>query len=111
MSVEEDKILKQYFTIGEVAKELDLTASLIRFWEGEFKEINPRKNRKGNRVYTRRDIETLRKIHYLLKVKKYTIKGAQERLRMENHKVESELQMRQTLLKLRAFLLELRESL
>ena len=111
VKVEEDKILKQYYTIGEVARELNLTTSLIRFWEGEFREVKPRKNRKGNRVYTQKDIETLRKIHYLLKVKKYTIKGAQERLRLESVEVERELQLRETLLKLKAFLLELRESL
>lgn len=107
----EEPISKQYYTIGEVARELDLTTSLIRFWETEFREINPKKNRKGNRVYTQRDIETLRKIHYLLKVKKYTIKGAKERLRLEQKDVEQEVQLRETLLKLRAFLLELRESI
>jgi len=107
----EEPISKQYYTIGEVARELDLTTSLIRFWETEFREVNPKKNRKGNRVYTQRDIETLRKIHYLLKVKKYTIKGAKERLRLEHKDVEQEVQLRETLLKLRAFLLELKESI
>ncbi|MEM9986671.1 MAG: MerR family transcriptional regulator, partial [Bacteroidota bacterium] len=99
MGFEEDQIVKQYYTIGEVARELDLTTSLIRFWETEFREIKPRKNRKGNRVYTPKDIETLRKIHYLLKVKKYTIKGAQERLKSENAEVEQEIHLRETLLK------------
>jgi DNA-binding transcriptional MerR regulator len=107
----EDNISKQYFTIGEVARELDLTASLIRFWETEFREINPKKNRKGNRVYTLRDIETIRKIHFLLKVKQYTIKGAKERMRLEIKEVEHEVHLRETLLKLQAFLLELRESI
>ncbi|MEM6344936.1 MAG: MerR family transcriptional regulator [Bacteroidota bacterium] len=111
MNPVEEIIPKQYYTIGEVAKELDLTTSLIRFWETEFREINPKKNRKGNRVYTPKDIEILRKIHYLLKVKKYTIKGAKERIRKDQKGIEEELQLRETLLKLRAFLLELKESL
>jgi DNA-binding transcriptional MerR regulator len=111
VKIEEEQIPKQYFTIGEVARILNLTTSLIRFWETEFKEISPHKNRKGNRVYTQRDIDTLRKIHFLLKVKKYTIKGAQERLRLENSAIEQELQTRDTLLKLRTFLLELKKSL
>ena len=111
MNHEDDFIQKQYFTIGEVARDLDLSTSLIRFWETEFREINPKKNRKGNRVYTPKDIETLRKIRYLLKVRKYTIKGAKERLRQEGKVVEQEVQMRDTLLKMRAFLLELKESL
>ncbi|MCB0839216.1 MAG: MerR family transcriptional regulator [Bacteroidetes bacterium] len=111
MSHPEDSIQKQYYTIGEVAKELDLTTSLIRFWETEFREINPKKNRKGNRVYTEKDIDTLKKIRYLLKSKKYTIKGAKERLKHESKAVEEEIQIRETLLRLRAFLLELKESL
>ena len=106
-----NSIKKQYYTIGEVARELDLTTSLIRFWETEFREINPKKNRKGNRVYTPKDIETLRKIQYLLKDKKYTIKGAKDRLRTELKNVETEVQIRDSLLKLRSFLLELKESL
>ncbi len=108
---ESDEIQKQYYTIGEVAKELGLTTSLIRFWETEFKEVNPKKNRKGNRVYTAKDIETLRRIHFLLKVKKYTIKGAKERMQTSIDQVDAEVQLRETLLKLKSFLLELRESL
>ena len=108
---EKDTIKRQYYTIGEVAKELDLAPSLIRFWETEFREVNPKKNRKGNRVYTPKDIETLRKIRYLLKVQKYTIKGAKERMKMGQGVIEQEVQLRSTLLKVQAFLLELKESL
>lgn len=107
----EDEIKKQYYTIGEVAKELDLSTSLIRFWETEFREINPKKNRKGNRVYTPKDIETLQQIKYLLKIRKFTIKGAKERLRLEQAQIEREVQLRATLLKLRAFMLELKDAL
>jgi len=104
-------IHKQYYTIGEVAKMLDLTPSLIRFWETEFREIRPKKNRQGNRVYTQRDVDTLRKIRYLLKVQKYTIKGAKEKLRHDQGDVDQEVQLINTLVKLRAFLLELKDSL
>ncbi|RMG58740.1 MAG: MerR family transcriptional regulator [Bacteroidetes bacterium] len=106
-----ENIQKQYYTIGEVARSLDLTTSLIRFWETEFREINPKKNRKGNRVYTQKDIETLKKIRYLLKTKKYTIKGAKERMKLDHQGLEQEVQVRETLIKLRSFLLELKESL
>ncbi|MDW3645585.1 MAG: MerR family transcriptional regulator [Bacteroidia bacterium] len=109
--VSKDIIQKQYYTIGEVAKELDLTTSLIRFWETEFREVNPKKNRKGNRVYTPQDIEVLRVIQFLLKDRKYTIKGAKERLKHELKAVEEELKTRDTLLKLKSFLLDLKESL
>lgn len=107
----QEPIKKQYYTIGEVARELDLTTSLIRFWETEFREINPKKNRKGNRVYTDKDIDTLRKIQYLLKVRKFTIKGAKDRLKNENAVVEQEIQTRETLLRLKSFLIELKSSL
>ncbi len=106
-----EEIKKQYYTIGEVAKELDLSASLIRFWESEFKEIKPKKNRKGNRVYTPKDIEILQQIKYLLKIRKFTIKGAKERLKDNPKVVEQEVQLRETLLKLRAFLLDMKDSL
>lgn len=111
MAEGEEDIKKQYYTIGEVARELDLTTSLIRFWETEFREVNPKKNRKGNRMYTPRDIETLRKIRYLLKEQKFTIKGAKERIESDPEKLDQEILTKETLLKLQAFLLELRESL
>ncbi|MEL6673107.1 MAG: MerR family transcriptional regulator [Bacteroidota bacterium] len=111
MADDSDIIKKQYYTIGEVAKELDLSTSLIRFWETEFREINPKKNRKGNRVYTPKDIETLKKIQFLLKVKKYTIKGAKEHLRSNNAQIDQEIRLKDSLMKLRSFLLELKESL
>ncbi len=107
----EEEIQRQYYTIGEVARELDLTTSLIRFWETEFREIHPKKNRKGNRVYTPKDIEALRKIRYLLKEQKYTIKGAKDRLHNDMEALEEEIQTKATLLKVRSFLLELREIL
>ncbi len=109
--MEAEDIKKQYYTIGEVARELDLTTSLIRFWETEFREIAPRKNRKGNRVYTPKDIDTLRKIRYLLKEQKYTIKGAKDRLRTDQESIEEEILTKETLQKLKSFLVELRESL
>lgn len=107
----EEDIKKQYYTIGEVARELDLTTSLIRFWETEFREVNPKKNRKGNRMYTPKDIETLRKIRYLLKEQKFTIKGAKERMGNDPGKIDGEILTKETLLKLQSFLLELRDSL
>lgn len=107
----DDEIKKQYYTIGEAARELDLTTSLIRFWETEFREVNPKKNRKGNRMYTPKDLEILYQIRYLLKEQKYTIKGAKERLQQERAEVADEIQTKKTLMKLKSFLLELRESL
>lgn len=72
---------KLYYSIGEVAEMLDLSASQIRFWETQFPELTPRKSRKGDRKFTESEIELLRKINQLLKVEGFTIKGAKEALK------------------------------
>ncbi|MBX7241320.1 MAG: MerR family transcriptional regulator [Bacteroidia bacterium] len=87
-----DEIQKQYYTIGEVSKLLKIQPSVLRFWETEFKQIQPRKNRKGNRVYTPKDIELLTYIRFLLKEKAFTIKGAQRILNGEEVIPDEELQ-------------------
>lgn len=69
---------KYYFSIGEVAKMFNLSISNIRFWEQEFEILRPKKNRKGDRFFTRQDIENLKIIHHLLKEKGYTIEGARK---------------------------------
>ena len=106
-----DKIKKQYYAIGEVSKALDVNTSTIRFWGTKFASINPKKNRKGNRMFTPEDFEILKRIHHLVKVKGYTIKGAQEALKSSGKQLNEEVQIRESLLKLRSFLEELKESL
>jgi len=69
---------KLYYSIGEVAKAFDVNASLIRFWEKEFDIIHPKKNKKGNRLFTKNDIECFKNIYYLVKVKGYTLEGAKQ---------------------------------
>jgi len=69
---------KLYYSIGEVAKAFDVNASLIRFWEKEFEIIQPKKNKKGNRLFTKDDIECFKNIFYLVKIKGYTLEGAKQ---------------------------------
>lgn len=71
-----NKIEKTSFSIGEVAELLDVNPSVLRFWQSEFAEINPKKNNAGIRRYSKSDIEILYKIKTLLYDEKYTIKGA-----------------------------------
>lgn len=111
MSNELDQIEKQYYTIGEVSKMMDVNPSLIRFWETQFDQLSPKKNRKGNRVYTKKDIEIVRNIYYLVKVRKFTIKGAKDKLKANPKDVEYAFKTRETLLKVREFLVELKNSL
>ncbi len=69
---------KLYYSIGEVASAFDVNASLIRFWEKEFEIIQPKKNAKGNRLFTKNDIECFKNIFYLVKIKGYTLDGAKQ---------------------------------
>ena len=69
---------KRYYSIGEVASKFDVNPSLIRFWEQEFKILQPKKNSKGNRKFTKKDIENFNKIYFLLREKGYTIQGAKD---------------------------------
>jgi DNA-binding transcriptional MerR regulator len=108
---EKEDIQKKYYSIGEVAEMLDVKPSLIRFWESEFQQLSPRKNRKGNRTYTEGDIETLRSIYYLVKERKFTLKGAKEKLKQNPKDLEYEQRTRETLLKVRGFLADLKEYL
>jgi DNA-binding transcriptional MerR regulator len=78
---DQQKLTKLYYTIGEVAEMFHVNTSLIRFWEKEFNLIQPRKNAKGNRMFTPKDIETFHKIHSLVKLQGYTLEGAKKALK------------------------------
>ena len=75
MLTETHQIEKIYFTIGEVAEMFDVNTSLVRFWEKEFPQLQPRKNAGGNRIYTKKDVELLRKIHHLVQERGSTLEG------------------------------------
>ncbi|MDL2227331.1 MerR family transcriptional regulator [Bacteroidales bacterium OttesenSCG-928-K03] len=73
---------KLYYTISEVAEKFNLSQSLIRFWETEFpKYIQPKRNKRGVRYYTAKDIDNIEKIHTLVKKQKYTLEGARKALK------------------------------
>lgn len=76
--IETDKLTKLYYTIGEVAEMFQVNTSLIRFWEKEFTFIQPKKNKKGNRLFTPKDIESFNKIYHLVKINGYTLDGAKK---------------------------------
>ena len=102
---------KRYYRIGEVAKALNVNASLLRFWEKEFKEIQPRKKEGKARKYTSADIITIQKIYHLLKEKGLTIEGAKKQLKLKNLNEDNNLELIQKLEKLKSDLVKLRESL
>lgn len=104
-----DNLDKLYYSIGEVAKMFNVNTSLIRYWEKEFPIIRPKKNQKGNRQFTKKDIENIHKIHYLVKDRGMTLDGAKSYLRNNNGVANFELI--KTLQGIRAMVMELKESL
>jgi DNA-binding transcriptional MerR regulator len=111
MAYKEKEIEKLYYSIGEVAEIFSVAPSLIRFWESEFEIIKPKKNRKGNRQFTKEDIDSVRTIFHLVKEKGFTLQGAKEMLRNDNEAVKNNLEMLQSLREVRKFLVELRDKL
>ena len=73
-------VAKRYFTITEVSDMLGLNASMLRYWEKEFRQLNPRTNARGKRFYTERDIATIQEIHRLVKLQGFTLDGARKAL-------------------------------
>jgi len=102
---------KLYYSIGEVAEMFDVNASLIRFWEKEFELLKPRKNKKGNRLYTHKDIETFHLIYHLVKEKGFTLQGAKEKLLLPEAEIDKNIEILQTLKELRAFLTEVKNHI
>ena len=77
---------KRYYKIGEVAKAFGLNTSHIRFWEKEFDILKPKKNNKGNRLFTHEDLQNLKLIYHLVKEKGFTLEGAKSKMK-ENPKL------------------------
>jgi DNA-binding transcriptional MerR regulator len=111
MAYKEKEIEKLYYSIGEVAEIFNVAPSLIRFWESEFEIIKPKKNRKGNRQFTKEDIDNVRTIYHLVKEKGFTLQGAKEMLRNDTQAVRDKMEMLDSLRNVRKFLVELREKL
>ncbi|MBL7869561.1 MULTISPECIES: MerR family transcriptional regulator [Flavobacterium] len=72
---------KRYYSIGELAKAFDVNASLIRFWDKEFDILKPKKNAKGNRMFTPEDVKNLQLIYHLVKERGFTLEGAKTHLK------------------------------
>ena len=111
MPYKEREIEKQYYTIGEVAEMFDVAASLIRFWETEFEQLNPKKNKKGNRQYTAKDIEILRSVYHLVKERGYTIQGAKDVLKNKSVQTKDKIEIIESLQKVRSFLVGIKDQL
>lgn len=104
------KIEKIYYSIGEVSELFEVNASLIRFWENEFDILKPQKNKKGNRLFTKEDINTIRIIYHLVKEKGYTLQGARDKIKQNMEEVEKQVEIIDSLQQIKSFLLELKND-
>lgn len=111
MPYKEKPIEKLYYSIGEVAKSLDVNVSLIRFWEKEFDILQPKKNKKGNRMFTLTDFENIKVIYHLVKERGFTLEGAKNKLKDNKEDTINNYEIVSRLKDIRSFLVELKQGL
>ena len=107
----ERQIEKLYYSIGEVAKMFNVNTSLIRFWEKEFDVIKPKKNKKGNRFFTKQDIDNLHLIYHLVKEKGMTLSGAKKKIKENKEDTTNNFEVIKSLTEIKNLLLEIKENL
>lgn len=101
-----------YYTIGEAAEMLGENVSLVRYWSDNFSRfLKPHRNAKGNRLYTKDDLEVLRQIYHLVKVNGMTLSGAKKKMQEDRKSVESRVRAVECLKGIRSRLAEIRRSL
>ena len=111
MPYKEPKIEKIYYTIGEVAEIFKVNTSLIRFWENEFEIIKPHKNKKGNRLFTPKDIENFHLIYHLVKEKGMTLKGAEKKINENKEDVINSFEVVKKLQEIKTLLIDIKDNM
>lgn len=106
-------LTKLYYTISEVATLFQINASTLRFWEKEFPTQlgKLRKNKKGDRYYSKEDMEKVKLIYHLVKEKKMTLEGAREYLKDTRKSIKDSINMVETLEEVKQFLISLKKSI
>ena len=111
MPYKEQPTKKLFYQIGEVAQIFDVNVSLIRFWEKEFDILKPKKNKKGNRLFTKIDLNNLKIIYHLVKERGFTLEGAKMKLKENKKDTINNFEIVNHLKDIRGFLVKLREEL
>ena len=111
MAYKEREINKLYYTMGEVSAMFDVNQSLLRFYEKEFDILQPKKNKKGNRLFTADDVENLKIILHLIRDKKFTIEGARSYMSENTDTEKNQQRIIASLESMRNFLIEVRDNL
>lgn len=102
---------KRYYSIGELAKAFDVNASLIRFWDKEFDVLKPKKNAKGNRMFTPEDVKNLQLIYHLVKERGFTLEGAKVHLKEGQKKTMDTFEIIRKLEAIKTTLINLKNEL
>ena len=111
MPYKEKTTEKLFYKIGEVAEMFEVNVSLIRFWEKEFTILKPKKNKKGNRLFTKKDVDNLTIIYHLVKERGFTLEGAKQKLKENKSDTIDNIEIVNHLKDIRGFLVKLREEL
>jgi len=111
MPYKEQKIEKLFYTIGEVADMFNVNTSLIRFWEKEFDIIKPKRNKKGNRLFTKQDVENFYIIYHLVKERGLTLDGARKKMKENKDDTINNFEIVKSLENIKNLLLEVKETL
>jgi DNA-binding transcriptional MerR regulator len=111
MPYKRPQIEKVFYTIGEVAEMFHVNTSLIRYWEKEFDMLTPQKNKKGNRLFTKDDIEQVKLIYHLVKERGMTINGARQKLKDNKNETIDNHELVERLLSIRQMLTDLKEEM
>ncbi|GGB76576.1 transcriptional regulator [Flavobacterium suaedae] len=102
---------KRYYSIGELAKAFDVNASLIRFWDKEFDILKPKKNAKGNRMFTPEDVKNLQLIYHLVKERGFTLEGAKVHLKEGEKNILDKFEIIRKLENIKATLINIKNEL
>ena len=111
MKTSEKRIEKIFYKISEVADMFNVNISAIRFWEKEFDILQPKKNKKGNRLFRIQDINNLEIIYHLLKERGFTVEGAKKKIKDNKQDTIDNIQIINNLKDIKQFLVDLRENL
>ncbi|MBI2274419.1 MAG: MerR family transcriptional regulator [Chitinophagaceae bacterium] len=113
IEVPEEEILRQklYYSISEVAGWFKVNTSLLRYWENEFDILQPRKTRKGDRLFRVEDIKNLQLIYFLLRQRKFSIDGAKNYLKNNKKEADTQIRLMESLTRFKSFLLEMKTNL
>lgn len=109
MSINISELTKLYYSIGEVAEMFSVSKSLIRFWESEFDLLRPHKNSKGDRRFTKQNIQQFNTIYHLVKERGFTLEGAKKELKSNKERIAGRQKTLESLKKIRGFLNDMKD--